>query len=39
MNFHDFPELSWRLGYPMALALMLVTAIGPYLYFKKRGWI
>ncbi len=39
MNFHDFPELSWRLGYPMALALMLMTAIGPYLYFKKRGWI
>lgn len=39
MNFHEFPELGWRLGYPMALALMLVTAIGPYLYFKKRGWI
>ena len=39
MNFHDFPELGWRLGYPMALTLMLVTAIGPYLYFKKRGWI
>ena len=39
MNFHEFPELSWPLGYPMALALMLVTAIGPYFYFKKRGWI
>jgi magnesium transporter len=39
MNFHDFPELSWPWGYPMALVLMLATAIGPYLYFKKRGWI
>jgi magnesium transporter len=39
MNFHDFPELSWPWGYPMALVLMLATAVGPYLYFKKRGWI
>ncbi len=39
MNFHFMPELSWRYGYPMALAAMLVSAIGPYLYFKKRGWI
>ncbi len=39
MNFHYMPELSWRYGYPISLALMLVSAIGPYLYFKKRGWI
>jgi magnesium transporter len=39
MNFHHMPELSWRFGYPMALALMLISAVGPYLYFKKRGWI
>jgi magnesium transporter len=39
MNFRDFPELSWPWGYPMALALMLASAVGPYLYFKKRGWI
>jgi len=39
MNFHQFPELSWPWGYPMALALMLISAVGPYLYFKKRGWI
>jgi magnesium transporter len=39
MNFHDFPELSWPFGYPMALVLMLVSAVGPYLYFKRRGWI
>jgi Mg2+ and Co2+ transporters len=39
MNFHHMPELSWRLGYPMSLALMLISAVGPYLYFKKRGWI
>jgi magnesium transporter len=39
MNFHYMPELSWRYGYPISLALMVATAIGPYLYFKKRGWI
>jgi magnesium transporter len=39
MNFHYMPELDWRWGYPASLMLMLVTAVGPYLYFKKRGWI
>jgi magnesium transporter len=39
MNFHHFPELGWPWGYPMALAIMFVSAVGPYLYFKKRGWI
>jgi len=41
MNFHYFyfPDLSWPYGYPLSLALMLASAVGPYLYFKKRGWI
>ena len=39
MNFHYMPELSWHYGYPISLVLMLASAIGPYLYFKKRGWI
>jgi magnesium transporter len=39
MNFHYMPELNWRWGYAASLVLMLVSAIGPYLYFKKRGWI
>lgn len=39
MNFHYMPELSWHFGYPLSLAIMFASAIGPYLYFKKRGWI
>ncbi|HEY4071333.1 MAG TPA: magnesium transporter CorA family protein, partial [Sphingomicrobium sp.] len=39
MNFHYMPELNWRFGYGLSLVLMLVSAVGPYLYFKKRGWI
>jgi len=39
MNFHYFPELDWHYGYAISLALMLASAVGPYLYFKRRGWI
>jgi magnesium transporter len=39
MNFKHMPELNWLYGYPMALTLILVSAVAPYLYFKKRGWI
>ena len=39
MNFLWMPELAWPLGYPFALALMVVSAILPYLYFKRRGWL
>jgi len=39
MNFHLMPELSWPWGYPMALGLMLLAGAGPYLYFKRKGWL
>lgn len=39
MNFHDMPELSWQFGYPMALSLMVVFALLPYVYFRKKGWL
>jgi magnesium transporter len=39
MNFEFMPELQWRLGYPWAIGLMIVSAIIPYLYFKRRGWL
>ena len=39
MNFHYMPELNWHYGYPISLVLMLASAVGPYLYFKRRGWI
>ena len=39
MNFRNMPELDWRLGYPMALGLMLLVSIGLYLIFKRRRWI
>jgi magnesium transporter len=40
MNFKVwFPELDWTFGYPFALGLMLVSAITPFWYFKRRGWL
>ncbi len=39
MNFHVMPELDWRYGYPMALVLMVLSAAGPYLFFKRKGWL
>jgi magnesium transporter len=39
MNFTHMPELTWPYAYPAALLVMVATAIGPYFYFKARGWL
>jgi magnesium transporter len=39
MNFRVMPELRWTLGYPMALALIIVTGLLPLWWFKRRGWM
>lgn len=39
MNFDILPELHWNMGYPWALGLMVVSAVGPYLFIRWRGWL
>jgi len=39
MNFKWLPELEWDLGYPLALVMMVASAIAPFLYFRHRGWL
>lgn len=45
MNFdvgtgpYAMPELRWRYGYPLTLALMAAVAVGQILFFRSRGWI
>jgi magnesium transporter len=39
MNFRHMPELHWYLGYPMALTLMVASAVLPLWYLKRRGWL
>ena len=38
MNFKHMPELAWPWGYPVAILLMLLSGIVPFLYFRRRGW-
>ncbi len=45
MNFHsdkspwNMPELEWYWGYPFALGLMALLAIGMFVYFRRKGWL
>ncbi|VVB80186.1 Cobalt/magnesium transport protein CorA [uncultured archaeon] len=43
MNFRqsptNMPELYWNYGYFWALGLMVLTIVGLYIFFKKKGWI
>jgi magnesium transporter len=39
MNFKFMPELEWAHGYTMALGMMLVAAIVPYMFFKWKKWL
>ncbi len=39
MNFRFMPELDWQFGYEIALVLMLLSALLPFLFFKRKGWL
>ncbi|MCM2130664.1 magnesium/cobalt transporter CorA [Larsenimonas rhizosphaerae] len=39
MNFQFMPELNLELGYPMALVMMCVSALGTYLFFRWKKWL
>ena len=45
MNFspeasaYNMPELSWRDGYPFALSLMALLALGFLTFFRRRAWL
>ncbi|MEJ0075154.1 MAG: magnesium transporter CorA family protein [Alphaproteobacteria bacterium] len=38
MNFKFMPELNWAWGYPFGLAMIVLSAVLPLLWFKWRGW-
>ena len=38
MNFRHMPELLWPWGYGFALALMAVSMILAYVYFRRHDW-
>jgi magnesium transporter len=39
MNFKHMPELNWRFGYPMVLALIVLACFLLYRRFKRAGWL
>ena len=39
MNFAYLPTSEHPLGFFLALAAMVLSALGPYLFFKRRGWL
>jgi magnesium transporter len=39
MNFKNMPEYDWTWGYPYALAMVVITALLPLIWFKWKNWI
>ncbi len=39
MNFRHMPELDIPVAYPLALGLMVVSAVLPFVFFKRKGWL
>ncbi|MEO6580544.1 MAG: magnesium transporter CorA family protein [Sphingomicrobium sp.] len=39
MNFKHMPELNWVFGYPMAIGVILASAVIPYWYARRKGWL
>jgi magnesium transporter len=39
MNFEILPELKWPHGYPFALCVMILSAVIPYVLFRRKGWL
>ncbi len=45
MNFNtarsplNMPELEWYYGYPYVLGLMVIVALGMFIYFRRRRWL
>ncbi len=38
MNFKFMPELEHPWGYPIAVAMMVLSAVIPFVYFRRKGW-
>ncbi|TDM11968.1 magnesium transporter CorA family protein [Macrococcus lamae] len=39
MNFKHMPELDWKLGYLLAMLLIIGVTFAVYFYLKGKGWM
>ncbi len=38
MNFHHMPELRWHWGYPVALGVIVLSAVLPFRWMLRQRW-
>jgi magnesium transporter len=39
MNFENMPELGWRFGYPLVIAVIAVLYFALWRNFRRAGWL
>ena len=39
MNFRYMPELGWKLGYPVVIAVSVLIVVFCLIFFKKKKWL
>ena len=39
MNFTHMPELDWKYGYYVVLAVMVLVGTGIFFFFRKKDWL
>jgi magnesium transporter len=39
MNFKDMPELQWKYGYYVVIAVIVSLCTGLYIRFRRSGWL
>jgi magnesium transporter len=39
MNFEFMPELKWKFGYFAVWLIMLIAALGMFIYFRRKKWL
>jgi magnesium transporter len=39
MNFDYMPELRWKFGYPLVIAVILTVCSLIYRGFRRHGWL
>lgn len=38
MNFHYFPEITWKYGYLLFWIVVLIVGVTMYIFFKRKKW-